>query len=159
MPLNPALERAKKYLDQFQLELVPQEHADTTKTSVEAAQALGVEVGQIAKSILFRSGDKYGLFVAAGDIKICDKKVKELLKGDGRAKIAKPDEVEEKTGYRVGGVCPFDIDPAIAIFLDSSMQRFDKVYSAAGTSHSYLPITLDQLEKVTGGTVVDMEKS
>jgi prolyl-tRNA editing enzyme YbaK/EbsC (Cys-tRNA(Pro) deacylase) len=159
MPENKALERANKFLKNFNLDLVPQEHAETTKTSVEAAQALGVEVGQIAKSILFRAGDQYGIFVAAGDIKICDKKVKALLGGGGRAKIAKPDEVEEMTGYRVGGVCPFDIDDKIMIFLDQSMKRFDKVYSAAGSSHSYLPITLEQLEKVTGGTIVDMEKN
>jgi prolyl-tRNA editing enzyme YbaK/EbsC (Cys-tRNA(Pro) deacylase) len=158
MSANPALERARKYLEKFELDLRPQEHQKTTKTSIEAAQALNVAVGQIAKSILFRSGESFGLFVAAGDIKISDKKVKALL-GGGRVRIAKPEEVEEKTGYRVGGVCPFDIDQSIPIFLDRSMQRFDKVYSAAGSAHSYLPITLEQLRIVTGGTIVDMEKN
>jgi len=156
--VNSALERAHKYLKKFDPNLVPQEHEQTTKTSVEAAQALGVEVGQIAKSILFRCGDSYGLFVASGDIKICDKKVKALLGSGGKAKIAKPDEVEKMTGYRVGGVCPFDIDQNIPIYLDSSMQRFNRVYSAAGSAHSYLPITPGQLQEVTGGKVVDMEK-
>ena len=154
---NPALNRAKKYLDQFHLQLEPQEHEQTTKTSVEAAEALGVEVGQIAKTILFRAGATYGLFVAAGDITIDSKKVKNLL-GGGKVRIAKPDEVEEKTGYRVGGVCPFDIDEEIPIFIDRSMERFDKVYSAAGSSHSYLPITMEELQKVTGGEIVDMLK-
>ncbi len=155
---NPALERARKYLEKFDPDLIPQEHEQTTKTSVEAAQALGVEVGQIAKSILFRCGESYGLFVASGDIKICDKKVKKLLGSGGKAKIAKPDEVEKITGYRVGGVCPFDIDQSIPIFLDLSMQRFDRVYSAAGSAHSYLPINLKQLQVVTGGKIVEMEK-
>lgn len=158
MPVNTALERAQKYLEQFNLDLKPQEHEQTTKTSVEAAAALNVEVGQIAKTILFKTGDKYGLFVAAGDIKICDKKVKALLGGSGKARIAKPDEVEEITGYRIGGVCPFDIDKNIPIFLDSSMSRFGKVYSAAGSSFSFLPITMEQLKQVTGGQIVDMEK-
>lgn len=154
---NPALDRAKKFLEKFELNLVPVEHEKTTKTSVEAAETLKVELGQIAKSILFRCGDNYGLFVAAGDIKISDKKVKALL-GGKKAKIAKPEEVEKITGYPVGGVCPFDIDPGVPIFLDRSMQRFNVVYTSAGTSHSLLPITLEQLEKVTGGTFVDMEK-
>jgi Cys-tRNA(Pro) deacylase len=154
---NKALERAKLYLDKFKLDLEPQEHEQTTKTSVEAAQALGVEVGQIAKTILFRAGQSYGLFVAAGDITIDAKKVKTLL-GGGKVRIAKPDEVEDITGYRVGGVCPFDINPELKIFIDSSMARFDIVFSAAGSSHSYLPITLEQLEQVTGGTIVDMQK-
>ena len=157
MSENPALERARRYLEKYNLELVPREHEKTTKTSIEAAEALGVELGQIAKSILFRSGEQYGLFVAAGDIKICDKKVKRLL-GGGRAKIAKPDEVEEITGYRVGGVCPFDIDRSVPIYLDSSMKRFDVVYTSAGTPHSLLPISFEQLKMVTDGTVADIEK-
>ncbi len=157
MAENPALERARKYLEKYDLELIPREHEKTTKTSAEAAEALNVELGQIAKSILFRSGQQYGLFVAAGDIKICDKKVKKLL-GGGRAKIAKPDEVEEITGYRVGGVCPFDIDRSVPIYLDSSMKRFDVVYTSAGTPHSLLPISFEQLKMVTDGTVADIEK-
>ncbi len=157
MPVNPALDRARKHLEKFGMELVPREHEKTTKTSIEAAEALQVELGQIAKSILFRSGEHYGLFVAAGDIKICDKKVKALL-GGGRAKIAKPEEVEEITGYQVGGVCPFDIDQGVPIYLDQSMQRFDVVYTSAGTPHSLLPITMEQLELVSAGTVVDMAK-
>jgi prolyl-tRNA editing enzyme YbaK/EbsC (Cys-tRNA(Pro) deacylase) len=158
VPDNPNLARAQKYLERFNLNLKPQEHEQTTKTSVEAAAALNVEVGQIAKTILFKCGEQYGLFVAAGDIKICDKKVKALMGTSGKARIAKPDEVEEKTGYQVGGVCPFDIDDSIPIFLDSSMQRFDKVFSAAGSSFSFLPITMEELQLVTGGENADMEK-
>lgn len=158
MPDNPALERAKKYLEKFDLGLEPREHKETTKTVAEAAAAIGVEEGQIAKTILFRAGASYGLFVAAGDITIDSKKVKALLDG-GKVRIAKPDEVEAVTGYQVGGVCPFDIDSEVPIYLDNSMDRFDRVYSAAGSGYSYLPITLQQLELVTGGTVVDMKKS
>lgn len=157
MSKNPALDRACRYLEQFNLNLKPQEHEQTTKTSIEAAEALGVQVGQIAKTILFRSGERFGLFVAAGDITIDSKKVKALL-GGGKVRIARPDEVEQITGYRVGGVCPFDIDPGIPIFIDDSMRRFAVVYSAAGSSHSFLPITLSQLELVTSGSIVDMQK-
>jgi len=154
---NPALERAYRYLGQFNLDLQPQEHEQTTKTSIEAAEALGVEVGQIAKTILFKASERYGLFVAAGDITIDSKKVKALL-GGGKVRIAKPEEVERITGYRVGGVCPFDIDPVIPIFIDDSMRRFEIVYSAAGSSYSFLPITLEQLKLVTGGSIVEMQK-
>ncbi|MBM4234904.1 MAG: YbaK/EbsC family protein [Firmicutes bacterium] len=157
MSQSQALQRAHRYLDQFCLNLQPQEHERTTKTSIEAAQALGVTVGQIAKTILFKAGDSYGLFVAAGDITIDSKKVRALL-GGGKVRIARPEEVEQITGYQVGGVCPFDIDPDIPIFLDDSMKRFEIVYSAAGSSHSFLPITLDQLKLVTSGSIVDMQK-
>jgi len=154
---NPALDRAKKYLKQFDPNLAPVEHEKTTKTSAEAAEALGVELGQIAKSILFRCGERYGLFVAAGDVKISDKKVKHLL-GGGKVKIAKPEEVENITGYPVGGVCPFDIEKSVPIFLDRSMQRFEVVYTSAGTPHSLLPVSPQQLPEITGGTFADLEK-
>ncbi len=154
---NQALERARKYLGKYDPNLVPVEHEKTTKTSIEAAETLNVELGQIAKSILFRCGEKYGLFVAAGDIKISDKKVKALL-GGGKAKIAKPEEVEKVTGYQVGGVCPFDIDDHIPIYLDQSMQRFDIVYTSAGTPNSLLPISPEQLQEVSGGTMIDIGK-
>ncbi|MDW7738777.1 MAG: YbaK/EbsC family protein [Bacillota bacterium] len=157
MAENPALKRARKFLEKFDLDLVPYEHEEATKTSPEAAKALNVELGQIAKSILFRSGDRYGLFVATGDIRICDKKVRELL-GGGRAKIAKPEEVEKITGYRVGGVCPFDIDKTIPIYIDLSMKRFETVYTSAGTDYSLLPIKVNQLIEVTGGQFVDIKK-
>ncbi len=154
---NPALKRACLHLEQFNLNLKPQEHEQTTKTAGEAAQALGVAIGQIAKTILFKAGESYGLFVAAGDITIDTKKVKRLL-GGGKVRIARPDEVEEKTGYPVGGVCPFDIDCRIPIFLDNSMNRFGMVFSAAGSTRSFLPITLEQLKLVTGGSIADIRK-
>lgn len=157
MSENPDLLRARRFLERFDMDLIPREHSETTKTSIEAARALGVELGQIAKSLLFRAGDRYGLFVAAGDIKISDRKVKELL-GGKRARMARPAEVEEITGYRVGGVCPFDIAREVPIFLDRSMARFPEVYTAAGTPHSLLPITLDQLAQVTGGRIVELAK-
>jgi len=157
MSENIYLERVRKYLAKFELDLAPEEVDQTTKTSEDAAKALGVELGQIAKSILFRCGDKYGLFVAAGDIKISDKKVKALL-GGKKAKIASPGEVEEVTGYRVGGVCPFDVDDRLPIFLDNSMRRFDVVFTSAGTANSMLPITLEHLQLVTGGKFVDIMK-
>ncbi len=157
MSENIYLERVRKYLAKFNLDLVPKEVDQTTKTSENAARALGVELGQIAKSILFRCGDKYGLFVAAGDIKISDKKVKALL-GGKKAKIARPEEVKEVTGYMVGGVCPFDVDDRVPIFLDNSMRRFGVVFTSAGTANSMLPITLEHLQLVTGGEFVDIKK-
>lgn len=155
MSETPALERVRKYLQEHDPKLAPVEHKETTKTSVEAARTLNVELGQIAKSILFRCGEKYGLFVAAGDMKISDKKVKALL-GGGKVKMAKPDEVEKVTGYQVGGVCPFDIEDHIPIYLDQSMQRFAVIYTSAGTPNSLLPISPEQLQKITGAIFTDM---
>ena len=89
----------------------------------------------------------------AGDMKAAQKQVKALL-GGGKVKIASPDEVQEITGFKVGGVCPFALKKEIPIFLDGSMQRFDRIYTAAGTPHAVMPLPFAQLQDITGGTVI-----
>jgi len=157
MNKESALERVRSFLRQYDPSLVPLEHEQPTRTSEDAALALKVNLGQIAKAILFRSGQQFGLIVAAGDVRICNKKVRSLL-GGGKTSMAKPEEVEQVTGYSVGGVCPFDIEGTVPIYLDQSMQRFTIVYTAAGTPHSLLPISLEQLQAITGGLFADIEK-
>lgn len=151
MPIN----RVRQYVKKYDVHLEPVEFAESTSTVEEAAQVLGVEPAQIAKSILFRAKDQFGLFVTAGDVRVNLKKVKTLL--GGKPKMATPEEVEEVTGFRVGGVCPFDLKQDLPIFLDESMKRFDIVYAAAGSPRSALPITFEQLQAVTGGTVVNVQ--
>ncbi|MCL5780773.1 MAG: YbaK/EbsC family protein [Firmicutes bacterium] len=151
MPIN----RVRQYVKKYDVHLEPVEFAESTSTVEEAAQVLGVEPAQIAKSILFRAKDQFGLFVTAGDVRVNLKKVKTLL--GGKPKMATPEEVEEVTGFRVGGVCPFDLKQDLPIFLDESMKRFDIVYAAAGSPRSALPITFEQLQAMTGGTVVNVQ--
>ena len=149
------LERVRRFVKVIDPSLDPVEYPETTRTAPEAASTLGVELGQIAKSILFRCGNRYGLFVLAGDVRADQKKVKTLL-GGGRVKIAPPAEVEALTGFEVGGVCPFALKTAVPVFLDRSMQRFERIYTAAGTPRAVLPLTFAQLEAVSGGKVIDL---
>lgn len=150
-----AVERVRNFIRDFDPGLEPMEYPQTTQTAADAARVLGVELGQIAKSILFRCGEKFGLFVLAGDMRMDQKKVKELL-GGGKTRVARPEEVEQFTGFQIGGVCPFALKTALPIYLDRSMQRFDKVYAAAGSSYAILPITFKQLQAATGGRVIDI---
>lgn len=121
---------------------------DDTSTSELAARALGTEVGQIAKSIVFRSGDDYFMVVAAGDTRLDSKRLKEL-KGK-RARMATAEEVLAVTGYEPGGVCPFALPHALTVYADESLKRFPVVYAAAGSAHSAVPVTYDQLVQLTG---------
>lgn len=148
--------KVREYLKQFDQQLEPLEFKEKTNTVEEAANVLGVKGAQIAKSILFKSGDRFGLFVTAGDIRINQKKVKKLL-GAGKPKLASPEEVEDITGFKIGGVCPFALNKEVPIFLDESMKRFDVVYTAAGTPQSALPITFEKLQTITNGTVIDAQ--
>jgi len=127
--------RVSEYVKSYDPGLEPLLFKEKMKTSLEAAEVLGVEVGQIAKSILFTSNDQFALFVASGDLRIDMKKVKQLM--GGKPRIASPEEVLRVTGFEVGAVCPFALQHDIPIYIDESLNRFDRVYTAAGiASHS-----------------------
>jgi prolyl-tRNA editing enzyme YbaK/EbsC (Cys-tRNA(Pro) deacylase) len=146
--------RVQAWLDGFNLGLKVIATPQDTATAEAAATALGTEVGQIAKTILFRIGSRYVLVVAAGDVKIKAGALKAVA--GGKPRLATPEEVEEVTGYPVGGVCPFALPQPVQVLLDASLGRFPVVYAAAGTPHSAVPITLAQLQQVTGGQIVDV---
>ncbi|WP_322112076.1 YbaK/EbsC family protein [Brevibacillus ruminantium] len=150
------LERVQHYVNQYDPTIKAMLFEEKLQTSEEAAQALGVDIGQIAKSILFRSSGRYGLFVAAGDVRIHAKRVKQCLEG-GQPKMASPEEVIEVTGFQVGAVCPFALRQEVPVFVDSSLERFPVVYTAAGIAESLLPVTFQALVAMTGAQVVDMQ--
>jgi Cys-tRNA(Pro) deacylase len=147
--------RVQSYLDQFNLGLKITELEESTSTCELAAATLGVMVGQIAKTLVFMADDKPVLIVASGDNKIKSSKLKKLL-GAARVRMADPDTVKRVTGYPVGGVCPVALAETIPILLDDSMYRFPVVYAAAGTPRSALPVTMEQLEMITGGKWADL---
>ncbi len=147
MPLT----RVRNYVQQYDKSLEPVLFEQKLNTCDEAAAALGVEAGQVAKSILFVSEGEYALFVASGDVRIHPKRVKQLI--GGKPKMASPDEVLEVTGFIVGAVCPFALLKPIPIYIDRTLARFPVVYTAAGIPESLLPVSFDQLVGITGGTV------
>jgi Cys-tRNA(Pro) deacylase len=126
----------------------------TTPTAPMAAEALGVQVGQIAKSLLFRGKDDgFYLVVCPGDRKVSTGKLKRAV--GAKTRMANAEETFEVTGYEPGGVCPFAVD-GVEILLDEALREWDTVYPAAGTSGSGVPVTPSQLEAITGGRVVEL---
>ena len=148
--MTVSVERVQSYLEQYNPALRVIVFEDDTSTSELAAQALGVEVGQIAKSLVYKSKTGFLMIVAAGDVRLDGKLIKELA--GSRVRMATPEETLEVTGHPVGGVCPFDLKSPIPIYLDESLKRFDVVYAAAGSPNSALPITYEELKRITGGT-------
>ncbi|MGN0335347.1 MAG: YbaK/EbsC family protein [Lachnospiraceae bacterium] len=118
---------------------------DVSSATVElAAQAIGCEPAHIAKSLTFQVGDQTVLILAAGDARIDNGKYKG--KFHTKAKMLTFEEVEEKIGHAVGGVCPFGIRDGVEVYLDESLKRFDVVYPACGSSNSAVKLTLPELE-------------
>ena len=110
-----------------------------------AAQAAGVIPARIAKTLSFLVDDSCVLIVAAGDAKIDNAKYKAQF--HTKAKMLTPEQVSQFTGHTIGGVCPFGNPEGVAAYLDISLQRFDTVFPAAGSSNSAIELTCQELEE------------
>lgn len=148
-----ALERVKEYLNSQPYNLKVIEFDMSTHTSELAAAALGVEVGQIAKSLLFMSNSGPFMVVTCGDRRVQQKKIKESL--GCKPRFANSEEVSEVTGFNPGGVCPFALKTSIPVYLDASLRNYPVVYAAAGSSNTAVPITFEQLADITNGQECD----
>lgn len=128
----------------------------STPTAEKAAQRIGVPVGQIAKSILFKGkDDKYRLVVVAGDKKIKSGALKRTT--GAKHRMANAEETQAATGFLPGGVCPFGLaDTNIDILLDASLDEYDTIYPAAGTDATGVPLSPDYLQQITGGVKVEV---
>ena len=132
---------------------------DVSTATVElAAQALGCEPAHIAKTLSFAAENGCILIVCAGDMRIDNHKFKEYF--HVKARMLSPEQVEERTGFHIGGVCPFGVDQEqVSIYLDESLRRFEQVFPACGTANSAVRLSPDELERVTGGHWIDVCKA
>lgn len=145
-----SFDRAKEYLKQFGLESHVMEFDVSSATVELAAEAVGCEPARIAKTLSFQVGDESILIVAAGDARIDNSKYKAYF--HTKAKMLPFDEVEEKIGHAVGGVCPFGVKEGVKVYLDTSLKRFESVYPACGSSNSAVKLTMEELERSSGYT-------
>ena len=128
---------------------------DAARTAQQAADALGIAVGQIAKSIIFRrkSDNAAVLVITSGDRRVDEKKVSALVGPIGRADA---DFVKEATGFTIGGVSPVGfIQPPVAL-VDRDLLRFDEIWAAAGHPHTVFRLKPQDLERLTGAPVEDV---
>ena len=140
-----AIGQVKKWLEQWNAADRVME-LDLSSATVElAARALGCEEQRIAKTLSFEAEDGCILFVAAGDAKVNNGKFKARF--GKKPRMLPPDQVEEKTGHGVGGVCPFGVKEGVQVYLDESLKRFETVFPACGSSNSAIEVTLPELEQ------------
>ena len=140
--------RAEHYLEQKGfLDHVIRLEASTA-TVAEAADALGVEPGMIAKTMSFLLDDQPILILTEGTARVENRKYKDTF--HIKAKMIPFEEVEQWIGHAPGGVCPFGINDGVKVYLDESLRRFETVYPAAGDDHSAVKLTIPELEEVAG---------
>jgi len=133
----------------------PQMLDDACRTAQQAADALGIAVGQIAKSIIFqrKSDDAAVLVITSGDRRVDEKKVDAIVGKTGRADA---EFVKAKTGFSIGGVSPFAHATPPVTLIDRELFRFDDIWAAAGHPHAVVRLAPQDLERLTGAPVADV---
>jgi len=142
----------------------PRSYPQGAKTAQDAADAIGVEVGQIVKSLIFgvatgEPGADLELVLAyvSGSNQLDEKKLAALA-GAATCKRVDADTVRAATGFPIGGVPPFGHDAPLRIFIDPDLLQYSEVWAAAGTWNDVFPIAPDRLAEASGGVVIDLRK-
>jgi prolyl-tRNA editing enzyme YbaK/EbsC (Cys-tRNA(Pro) deacylase) len=137
--LHPTAQRVQDRLTELGLEAEVRELADSTRTAQEAADAVGAEVGQIVKSLVFVDRDGPLLCLCAGDRRVDVPKLGEDVRQ------ARGSEVREATGFAIGGVPPVGHEQPLRTVIDASLRRFETVWCAGGTPHAVFPVRTEAL--------------
>ena len=156
--LSPSARRVQQVLDGLGLGLRVVEHEASTRTSEEAAAAVGCAVAAIAKSLIFsgRSSGRPVMVIASGANRVDERKVADLI-GE-KIRRADPDYVREKTGFAIGGVPPVGhLEPPL-VLIDTDLAAITPIWAAAGTPNAVFRLTPDDLVAITGGRVAEVKK-
>ena len=127
----------------------------TARTALDAATALGCNVGAIVKSLLLNAGDGFILCLISGDKRCSLHKLKKIL-DEKNVSMAKPEDVKKITGYTIGGVSPVGHLTKIKIFIDNNLERFTQVFAAAGHPNCVFEISLIKLKNLTSGQIKEL---
>jgi Cys-tRNA(Pro) deacylase len=133
------------------------EMRETTRSAMDAAQAVGCEVGQIVKSLVFRGKQtqKPYLVVASGANRVNVKKIGKLVSES--IKMANPDFVREQTGFAIGGVPPLGHPHPLETLIDEDLFKHDEIWAAAGNPNAMFKLTPVDLKKITKGKVISVK--
>jgi Cys-tRNA(Pro) deacylase len=148
-------EEVRQFLTSRGLEKEIYSFTNSTENAYLAAEALGVELGQIVKSVVFLADGKPVLVLMSGDKNVDNKKLKNLL-GVRKVRIADAETVKTITGYPVGAVPPVAHRQSIPTYLDESLKRFSKIYPAAGTTQNMFRTNFDELSSLTAAEVIQV---
>ncbi|MGE8397236.1 MAG: YbaK/EbsC family protein [Comamonas sp.] len=156
--LPEGVQRVARFLQDAGHAHAPQMLDGAARTAQEAAEQLGIVVGQVAKSVVFKHKESGGhvLVVAAGDRRVDEKKVAALVGKIGRADA---DFVKSQTGFSIGGVSPVAHLHKPVTLIDSSLSRFEVLWAAAGHPHAVFPLSLQELQSLTQAPVVDVAQA
>ena len=156
--LHPNARRVISAAGERGLEIEVRRFPDGTKTAADAAAAIGVEVGQIVKSLVFAVDGRVVMALVSGANQLDEHKLAAAAGGAACTRVD-ADTVRDATGYPIGGVPPFGHATDLPVFVDPDLLAYDEVWAAAGTWHDVFGIDPQQLLEATGGVVADLRRA
>ena len=155
--LHPNVVRVVEAARALGLEIVPRRFPDGTKTAADAAAAIGVELGQIVKSLIFAVDGEVVLAYVSGSNQLDEKKLA-LAAGGLKCTRVDADVVRQATGFPIGGVPPFGHSTQLRVFVDPDLLQYDEVWAAAGTWNDVFGANPNDIVRVADGVVTDLKR-
>ena len=149
------VKRVEKLLKEYNSNLNVISLNSSARTALEAASSLNCKVGAIVKSLLFKTENTFTLCLVSGDKKASLNKIKKTL-NIKNVSMASANEVKDITGFTIGGVSPIGHKNKISILMDKSLERFKKLFAAAGHPNCIFQINFQHLEKITNSLTKDI---
>ena len=155
--IHPNVTRVIEAAKALGLDIQPKRFPDGTKTALDAAAAIGVQVGQIVKSLIFAVDGEVVLAYVSGANQLDEKKLA-LAAGGLKCARVDADVVRDATGFPIGGVPPFGHKTHLRVFIDPDLLQYDEVWAAAGTWNDVFGIEPHKLVDASGGAVTDLKR-
>ena len=155
--INSSAQRVQEALNNYGVSCQVVEMPQSARTADDAARAVGCQVGQIVKSLIFKGKESHQpiLVATSGANRVNEKKIAGLI-SEPLSK-ADADFVRDKTGFAIGGVPPVAHAQPIRIFIDEDLLQYDEIWAAAGTPKALFKLTPQELQKITSGQVVSVK--
>jgi prolyl-tRNA editing enzyme YbaK/EbsC (Cys-tRNA(Pro) deacylase) len=157
-PQNPTAIKYQQLLTEMGIDTQVVEFEQATRTAQDAADAIGCDVGQIVKSLIFRSQSGQGVLVlTSGSNRVDEQRVRDLI-GEPLGK-ADADFVRAATGYAIGGVPPFGHAGQLSTYIDEDFLQYETIWAAAGTPNAVFSLTPDELVSHSGGRLAAVSEA
>ena len=155
--IHPNVLRVTEAANAAGLTIEVRQFPEGTKTAQDAADAIGVTVGQIVKSLVFGVDDEIVMALVSGSNQLDEKKLAAAA-GGAKCKRVDADAVRAATGYAIGGVPPFGHSTQLRVFVDPDLLQYDEVWAAAGTWNDNFGASPNDIVRVAGGVVTDLKR-
>ena len=155
--VHPNVTRVVQAAKERGLEITTRRFPEGTKTAQDAANAIGVSLGQIVKSLVFAVDGEIVMAFVSGANQLDEKKLAQAAGGLKCSRVD-ADAVREATGFPIGGVPPLGLATQLRIFIDPDLMQYDEVWAAAGTWNDVFAVSRRELATATAGVVVDLRR-